>query len=148
MPWRSVPVTPYLFFFDALVISYTILRIEFQPAQNNGAENVKRFVNVHLHCIVSNLKRIRKISVLLPGNICAHAHDAGTSLLLLNVSQVDRHLKIFNEFYYSSESTLSAETIAFAERFWTAPWDANRDKLLTNKVTSIYKMQKNAPTKR
>jgi len=42
------------------------LRIEVQPAQTNGAERVKRFVNVHLHCIVSNLKRISKISALPP----------------------------------------------------------------------------------
>jgi len=117
MPWRSAPVTPYLFFFGTLVISYTILRIEFQPAQNNGIENVKRFVNVHLHCIVSNLKRISKISVLLPGNISAHAHDAETSLFLLNVFQDDRHLNIFSEYFCSSELTLSAKTIAFAERF-------------------------------
>jgi len=36
-------------------ISDKRLRIEVQPAQTNGAERVKRFVNVHLHCIVSNL---------------------------------------------------------------------------------------------
>jgi len=29
-----------------------------------GVERLKRFVNVHLHCIVSNLKRISKISTL------------------------------------------------------------------------------------
>jgi len=42
------------------------LRIEVQPAQTNRTERVKRFVNVHLHCIVSNLKRISKISTLPP----------------------------------------------------------------------------------
>jgi len=42
-----------------------ILRIEVQPIQTNGVERVKRFVNFHLHCIVSNLKRISKISTLL-----------------------------------------------------------------------------------
>jgi len=31
------------------------LRIEVQPAQKNGVERLKRFVNVHLHAIVSNL---------------------------------------------------------------------------------------------
>jgi len=31
------------------------LRIEVQPAQTNEVERVKRFVNVHLHCVVSNL---------------------------------------------------------------------------------------------
>ena len=37
-------------------------------------ERVKGFVNVHLHCIVSNLKRISKISTL-PAckNFCGHA---------------------------------------------------------------------------
>jgi len=39
---------------------------EVQPVQTNGVERVKRFVNTHLHCIVSNLKRISKISMLLP----------------------------------------------------------------------------------
>jgi len=43
-------------------ISDKILRIEGQPAPTNGVERVKRFVNVHLYSIVSNLKRINKIS--------------------------------------------------------------------------------------
>jgi len=39
--------------------------IEVQPApQANGVERVKRFMNVHLHCIVTNLKRISKTSTL------------------------------------------------------------------------------------
>jgi len=42
------------------------LRTEVQPAQTNGVERVKRFVNVQLHGIVSNLKRIRTISTLAP----------------------------------------------------------------------------------
>jgi len=42
------------------------LRIEVQPAQTNGVERVKHYVNVHLHCIVRNLKRISKISTLPP----------------------------------------------------------------------------------
>ena len=45
-------------------ISDRRLRIEVQAAQNNGVERVKRFVNVYLHCIVSSLKRISKISTL------------------------------------------------------------------------------------
>jgi len=41
------------------------LTIEVQPApQTNGVEREKRFMNVHLHCIVSNLKRISKILTL------------------------------------------------------------------------------------
>ena len=47
-------------------ISDKRLRIEVQPAQANGVERTKHFVNVHLHCIVSNLKTISKISMLLP----------------------------------------------------------------------------------
>ena len=36
----------------------------------------KRFINVHLHCIVSNLKRISKMSTLpLPEKLSADAHD-------------------------------------------------------------------------
>jgi len=42
------------------------LRIEVRPAQTNGAKRVKCFVNVHLHCIASNLKRIGKIFTLPP----------------------------------------------------------------------------------
>jgi len=42
---------------------------EVQAAQNNGVEEVKRFVNVHLHCIASNLKRIRNFDVALSWEI-------------------------------------------------------------------------------
>ena len=36
----------------------------------------KAFVNVHLHCIVGNMKRISKMSTLfLPGKISADAHS-------------------------------------------------------------------------
>jgi len=40
--------------------------MEVQPAQTNGVEMVKRFTNVSLHCIYSNLKRIRKFSAFSP----------------------------------------------------------------------------------
>ena len=40
-----------------------------------GVERAKRFVNVHLHCIVSNMERIRKISSLTPpGKVSADTH--------------------------------------------------------------------------
>ena len=56
-------------------ISDKRLRSEVQPAQTNGEERVKRFVNVHLHCTVSNLTSIRKISTLSsPGKFSADAH--------------------------------------------------------------------------
>jgi len=38
---------------------------EVRPTQTNGIQKVKQFVNLHLHCIVSNLKRISKVSTLL-----------------------------------------------------------------------------------
>jgi len=41
-----------------------------------GVERVKRFVNVHLHCIVSNLEMIGKISTLSPpGKMYADVQD-------------------------------------------------------------------------
>jgi len=46
-------------------ISDKRLRTEVQPAQTY-ALRVKCFVNVHLHCIVNNLKRTNKISALPP----------------------------------------------------------------------------------
>jgi len=42
------------------------LRIQVQTAQTHGVERVKRFANVHLHCIVSNLKRKIKIFNVTP----------------------------------------------------------------------------------
>jgi len=47
-------------------ISDKRLRIEVQQAQTNGVEMVKRFVNVHFHCIVRNLKSISKTPTLPP----------------------------------------------------------------------------------
>jgi len=45
-------------------------------------ELVKRFVNVHLHCIVSNLKRISKILALpSPEKISANAHERNDRLV-------------------------------------------------------------------
>jgi len=53
-------------------ISDKRLRIEVRPAQTNGVESVKRFLNVHLNCIVSNLKRIQQNFDIVPTwkNIC------------------------------------------------------------------------------
>jgi len=50
-------------------ISDKRLRLEVQAAQTNGVDRVKHFVNVQLHCIVSNLKRICNISTFPPGKI-------------------------------------------------------------------------------
>jgi len=60
------------------------LRIEVQPAQTNGVERVKRFVNVHLHCVVSNLKSIINFNVAAPfGKISAEAHGCTDFDLIL-----------------------------------------------------------------
>jgi len=62
----------------------TKIRKEVQPAQTNGVEMVKRFANVNLHCICSNLKRIRKISALsLFGKFLRTPTDA---LILIELS--------------------------------------------------------------
>jgi len=44
-------------------------------------ERVKRFMNVHLHCIISNLKIIRKMSTLTPLEKCLRTHMAVAVLL-------------------------------------------------------------------
>jgi len=65
-------------------ISDKRLRIEVQPAQTNVVESVKRFVNAHLHCIVSNLKRIAKFRRCLPpGKISAGPHGCTDFDLIL-----------------------------------------------------------------
>jgi len=52
-----------------------------------GVERVKRFVKVHLHCIVRNLKKDRRnVDVAPPGKISADAHVST------------------NDFYYPSET--------------------------------------------
>jgi len=38
------------------------LRFEVLPAKTNGVERESSFVNVHLDCIISNRKRINKLS--------------------------------------------------------------------------------------
>ena len=71
-----------------------------------GVERVKRFVNVHLHCIVSNLKTTSKISTLppwknFPGRPCCHckifnsidrnlAADLGFSRKILSLIAISR----------------------------------------------------------
>ena len=65
-------------------ISDKRLRIEVQPAQTNGVERVKRFVNVHLHCIVSNLKRWAKFRHCPPpGKVSEDAHGCTDFDLIL-----------------------------------------------------------------
>jgi len=64
-------------------ISDKRLRIDVQPAQTNGVERVKRFVNVFLHCIVSNVKRIGKISKFTPEKMSADLHGCTHSGLIL-----------------------------------------------------------------
>jgi len=55
-----------------------------------GVERAKRFVNVHVHCIVSNLKRITEITTLpAPGKIFADAHVHQISKSNLTSYQVE-----------------------------------------------------------
>jgi len=63
-------------------ISDRRLRTEVQAAQNNAAERVKRFVNVHLHCIVSSLKMI-SLTLPFPGKIYVDAHGCTDFDLIL-----------------------------------------------------------------
>jgi len=64
-----------------------------------GVERVKRFVNVHLHCIVSNLKNISKMSMLPPpGNISADAHGTGISLILNHIANVANRPELYTNF--------------------------------------------------
>jgi len=77
---RKVSLHPIFFYAKSLMtvsrsrspkMSDKRLRIEVQPAHSNGEEKVKRLVNVYLHCIVRNLKRISKTSTFPPWkNFC------------------------------------------------------------------------------
>ena len=51
-----------------------ISKIEVQPAQTNGVDRVKRFVNVYFNCIVRNLKRISKFRRYPTGKFSVDAH--------------------------------------------------------------------------
>jgi len=49
-----------------------------------GVERVSHFVNVHLHCIVSNSKKISKMSMLHPpGKVFADAREIANLLYVL-----------------------------------------------------------------
>jgi len=51
------------------------LRFEVLPAQTNGVERESSFMNVHLDCIISNRKRINKLSTFPPPwKLSADAH--------------------------------------------------------------------------
>jgi len=63
-------------------ISDKRMRIEVQPPQINGVERVKRFVNDHLHSIVSNVKGYAKFRRCPPGKNSADA-NGGTDFDLI-----------------------------------------------------------------
>jgi len=44
-----------------------------------GVERAKHFVNVHRHCIVSNVERMSKISSLPPGKVSADARASDSN---------------------------------------------------------------------
>ena len=91
-------------------ISGKRLRIEVRPAQTNGVESVKRFLNVHLNCIVSNLKRISKISILSPpGKISADANGWTDFDLMLRSQSV----VLFGSIILSHSKSINAKVVNF-----------------------------------
>jgi len=69
--------------------------IKKQPARTNGVERVKSFVNVRLHCNVSNLKKISKISTLLSGKSSADARVCTDFDLILGSHKVVSFLNLY-----------------------------------------------------
>jgi len=67
-----------------------------------GAERIKRFVNVYLHCIGSNLKKISNMSTLLPPwkNFC------GCPCLYVSVYHKRRRAAILVVFSYKHITVL------------------------------------------
>jgi len=50
-----------------------------------GVERAKRFVNVHLHCIVSNMERMSKISSFPLGKVSADVHASDLKFFQISV---------------------------------------------------------------
>jgi len=89
--------------------------VRFQRAQTNGVERVKRFVNVHLHGIVSNLLRISKIWTLPPPykNFCGHP---GMHWFRSN-SWVIKSVVLFGSNLLSLLKTINAKIISFPDLY-------------------------------
>jgi len=83
--------------------------IKKQPARTNGVERVKSFVNVRLHCNVSNLKKISKISTLLSGKSSADARVCTDFDLILGSQSV----VLFGSILLSHSKTINAKVVSF-----------------------------------
>jgi len=91
-------------------ISDKRIRIEIQPAQTNGVERIRRFVNIHLHCIVSNLKRVSKFSTLPPWkNFCGRSWQCTDFDLILGLYSV----VLFGSILLSHSETINAKVVCF-----------------------------------
>ena len=83
---------------------------EVLPAQTNGFKREKRFVNVHLDCIVSNRKRINKILTFPPpGKLSAGAHG------YIDVDQilVSQSVVLLGSIPLSHSKTINAKVVSF-----------------------------------
>jgi len=95
-------------------ISDKRLRIEVQPAQANGLERTKRFVNVHLHFIVINLKGICKNFDVAPtGKTSADVHGCTDFDLIPKSSGV----VLFGSILLSHSKTINAKVVGFLNLF-------------------------------
>ena len=126
-------------------ISDKRLRIEVRPVQTNWMETVKRFVNIHLHCIVSNLKRISKISTLSPSEkTSADAHECTDFDLILRSWSV----VLFGSNLLSHSKTINAKVVTFLNavikklQFWRVG-----DSLKTWKRKECFVIQARGPLK-
>ena len=91
-------------------ISDKRIRIEIQPAQTNGVERIRRFVNIHLHCIVSNLKRVSKFSTLPPWkNFCGRSWQCTDFDLIFGLYSV----VLFGSILLSHSETINAKVVCF-----------------------------------
>jgi len=90
------------------------LRIEVQPTQTNVVERVNRFVNVHLHGIIRNLKRISKIWTLPhPGKISATSMWCTDFDLILG----SQSAVLFGSILLSHSKTINAKFTSFPDLY-------------------------------
>jgi len=88
-----------------------------------GVERAKRFVNVHLHCIVSNMETVSKISRLpLPGKVSVDARAS------------DLNLSKFLAFF-RHVSVVSYQKIQQTKNIWIT-------KILINYFFAIFKVSR------
>jgi len=84
---------------------------EVLPAQTNGFEREKRFVNVHVDCIVSNRKRIKISTFPPPGKLSASAHGyIDVDLILASQSVV---VVLLGSIPLCHSKTINAKVVSF-----------------------------------